>query len=72
MKNVYIIILAILILVNIVSFIYGRKVLKKVKDNEKEASEEVYKKGIKYVVFSAILSFLTIIAATIMILLDLL
>ena len=72
MKNVYIIILAILILVNIVSFIYGRKVLKKVKDNEKEASEEVYTKGIKYVVFSAILSFLTIIAATIMVLLDLL
>lgn len=72
MKNVYIIILVVLILINVISFVYGRKVLANVRSDEGKASEEAYKKGMKYVIFSAILSFTTIIAATVMILLDVL
>lgn len=72
MKNVFIIILVVLILINAISFIYGRKFLGNVKSDESKASEEAYKKGMKYVIFSVILSFTTIIAATVMILLDVL
>ena len=71
MKSALIIILAILIIINIGSFIYGKLCLKKL-DKSNENADENYKKGIKYVVFSVILSFFTIIAITVLVLINLL
>lgn len=69
MKKVLIIVLLCIILVNVISFIYGRKSLKKLGKDEENA-EENYKKGIKYVISSVVLSFITILAITIIAILN--
>ena len=61
------IILIILVIANTLSFIYGKKAISSNKSNksDKEVTDEDYKKGMRYVIFSLIISFLTIILVTI-------
>ena len=58
------IILIILVIANTICFIYGKKAISSNKSN-KEVTDEDYKKGMRYVIFSLIISFLTIILVTI-------
>jgi heme/copper-type cytochrome/quinol oxidase subunit 2 len=64
MKVYLICIIAVMIVLNIISFSYGKSKMKKIEVNEQN-SEELYKKGIKYVAISVVLSFLTIIGVTV-------
>jgi len=64
MKTVLLIIIMGMIIINIVSFIYGKKKIKNLEVNN-ENSAEKYKEGVKYVVFSVVLSFLTLIGVSV-------
>lgn len=65
MDKVLILIIVLLIIVNIVLFIYGKRKLNEIKKNE-NAKDEDYKKGMKYIILSSAVSFLTIILIIIM------
>lgn len=69
MKKVLLVILLCMILINISSFIYGKRTLKKLGKTEDNADEN-YKKGMRYVIFSVVLSFLTIIGITVVAILN--
>lgn len=64
MKIVLLSILMGMILLNLISFAYGKKKLKNLEVNN-DNSEEKYKEGIKYVVISVILTFLTLIGVSV-------
>ena len=66
MKIVLIAILAVIIIINLASFFYGRTKLRNFGKGEEEDKMN-YKKGMRYVVLSVILSFLSIIIATILV-----
>ena len=64
MKTVLLVIMIVLIIINSCSFIYGKRKIKNLEVNN-ENSEELYKKGIRYVIISVVISFVTIIGASI-------
>ena len=64
MKTVLLVIMIVLIIINSSSFIYGKRKIKNLEVNN-ENSEELYKKGIRYVIISVVISFVTIIGASI-------
>lgn len=71
MNKILIILIFILIIVNIVLFIYGKAKVKAIKKNE-ESTDEDYKNGMKYIIISSLVSFLTVILITIVAILKLL
>lgn len=70
MKPILIAILALLIIVNFVCVFYGKKKIKSVGENG-EVSEEDVKKGMRYMIFAAAFSFITVIAISIVAILNL-
>lgn len=70
MKAVLLAIVIALIVFNFISFYYGKKKMKSVNENG-EISEEDVKKGIKYMIFSAAFSFITLIIISIVMLANL-
>lgn len=64
MKISLIVIIICLIIINIASFIYGKRSIKKLEQGNNN-SEEEYKKCIKYMIFSVILSFVTVMGISI-------
>ena len=70
MKGILVSIIGVLIIVNLVCVYFGKKKIKNVGDNG-EVSDEDVKKGMKYMIFAAILSFLTVLAISIVAILNL-
>ncbi|MBU5488717.1 hypothetical protein KQI77_11325 [Clostridium sp. MSJ-8] len=71
MKTILIAILAVVIIINLISFFYGRTKLRNFGKGEEEDKMN-YHKGMRYVVLSVILSFLSIIIATILVIIKVL
>lgn len=70
MNKILIVLIIILIIANIVLFIYGRTKINAIKKIV-EANDQDYKKGMKYIVISSLVSFLTVILITIVAILKL-
>ncbi|MBE6050636.1 MAG: hypothetical protein E7214_08280 [Clostridium sp.] len=69
MKIVYILILLIMVSVNVFCFIKSKKYFKMVNGDD-EVSQENYKKGLKYVKISVVISLLICLGGSLMILLQ--
>lgn len=70
MKIILVSIIAVMILINLICVYYGKKNIKKVNENG-DVSEADYKKGMKYMIFAAVLSFVTIIIISVVAVLNL-
>lgn len=67
MKGVLLSILMVMIILNVCSFTYGKRIMKKVNVGNEE---ENYKKGMKYVVISLIISFITLVGGSLIAILN--
>ena len=64
MKTVLLSIVMGMIILNVISFAYGKKKIKNLEINN-DNSEEKYKEGMKYVIISLVLTFITLIGVSI-------
>lgn len=69
MKSVLIALIFVMIGINLICYIYGRKCLKKVQES-KEENEAMYKKGMKFIVATTIISFISIITVSVLAILN--
>lgn len=69
MKIILIIIIGLMILINLGTFIYGKRNMNKL-GKDIDNADENYNKGIKYMVISIVVSFLTIIIVSIIAILN--
>lgn len=69
MKVVLVSVIFVMIAINIICYIYGKKYLKRVQESE-ENSEENYKKGMRYIIIASVISFLTIVSVSIVAILN--
>ena len=70
MKIILVSIIVVFILINLSCVYYGKKKIKNVGENG-QVSEEDIKKGMRYMIFAAIFSFITIVAISIVAILNL-
>ncbi|NLK95569.1 MAG: hypothetical protein GX275_10340 [Clostridiales bacterium] len=69
MKIILIIIIGLMILINLGTFIYGKRNMNKL-GKDIDNADENYNKGIKYMIISIVVSFLTIIIVSIIAILN--